>query len=153
VYAGDGDGDGGGGSGFDRETGGAVDRGCVMEEFGRGGTGGGVGVSAPFAEDWRAEPNVIDRDLRNVSDSLRRRAPVEVEDATDGAGEDDDGSVGSGDITFDVCGKGESCCTGRERGVGGDRCGGAGGGGRHALLVSDPVSSSSVSDSYSLVDS
>jgi hypothetical protein len=152
VYAGDGDGDGSSGSGFGRETGGAVDRECVMEEeVGRGGTGGAVGASVPFDEDWRAEPNVIDRDLRNVSDSLRRRAPVEAGDAAGGTGEDDGGSAGRGDATFDDCGKEESCCTGRERGVGGDRRGGAGEG-RLALLVSDPVSSS-VSDSYSLVDS
>jgi hypothetical protein len=144
-------GDGGGGSGFDCPGSGAVDREGVIE-LGRGGTGG-IGESALFDEDWRVEPNVIDRDLRNVSDSLRRRDPVEVGDATDGAGADDGVLVGDGSATFDGCDKEDGCSAGRERGVGGDGRDEAGGEDRLPLLISDPVSSSSVTDSYSLVDS
>jgi hypothetical protein len=74
-----------------------------VSECGRGGTGGGEGGAGRsirlllllFDEDGRAEPSVIDRDLRNVIDSLRRRAPAEVPDlVTDGAGEDDGGLAG-----------------------------------------------------------
>jgi hypothetical protein len=62
-----------------------------------------------FDDDGRIASKVIDRDLRNVRDSLRRRVPVEEGEATDGAraGEDVvDGKgnlEGDGTVSFDCC--------------------------------------------------
>lgn len=78
-----GDDGGSAGSCFDRlAVSGAADRDCATD-CGRDGTGGGC-ASALFDVDGRVGSKVIDRDLRNVRDSLRRRVPVE-EEATDGA--------------------------------------------------------------------
>ena len=84
------------------EVGVAADRDCDRD--GTGGTGGGA--SALFDDDERVAPKVIDRDLRNVIDSLRRRVPVEEEEATDGvrAGCWGDGDLaGGGTARFDGC--------------------------------------------------
>jgi hypothetical protein len=88
------------GSCFDRlAVSGAADRDCATD-CGRDGTGGtgGVGVSALFDGDGRVALNVIDRDLRKLSDSLRRRVPVEEGEATDGAGA---GRCGDGDTDLE----------------------------------------------------
>jgi hypothetical protein len=94
------------GSCFDRlADSGAADRDCATD-CGNDGTGGG-GASALFDGDGRLELKVIDRDLRNVIDSLRRRVPVEEVEATaDGAraGRWGDGdSAGGGTANFDGC--------------------------------------------------
>jgi len=101
-----GDGGGGAGNGFDRRSAvsGAADRVCAMDG-GKGGTGGGGsggsgGASALFDGDGRVGPKVIDRVLRSVSDSLRRREPAEEGGATDGAGVWDDGLAGDGNAKF-----------------------------------------------------
>jgi hypothetical protein len=88
-----------------------------------GGTGGG-GSALFDEEDARAEPNVIDRDLRNVNDSLRRRPPVDVGDVTDGAGEVDGSLVRGGIATSDGCDGGKGCCAGCEIEPGTDDVGG-----------------------------
>jgi hypothetical protein len=64
---------------------GAADRDCATDS-GRGGTGGGGrgGASALLDKVGRAEPKVIDRDLRSDCESLRMREPEELGDATDG---------------------------------------------------------------------
>jgi hypothetical protein len=95
---------------FDRlAVGGAADRDCATDcdRDGTGGTGGG-GASALFDDDGRFAPKVIDRDLRNVRDNLRRRVPVEEGEATDGAraggwGDGNGGPAGGGTATFDGC--------------------------------------------------
>jgi hypothetical protein len=81
---------------------GAADRDCATD-CGRDGTGG---ASALFDADGRVASKVIDRDLRNVKDSLRRRVPVEEGEATDGvrASEDvdvDGNFAGDGTVIFD----------------------------------------------------
>jgi len=95
VRVGGGD-DGRGGSGFEERpevsvsvgSDGAADRDCATDG-GRGGTGGGGGVAVSvFVGAWRAEVNVIERDLRNesdVSESFRRRDPAVDGDAKVGA--------------------------------------------------------------------
>ena len=97
-------GGGGGGKGFDRSAvtvRGAADRDCLTD-CGKGGTGGrgrgGTGgASALFDEGGaRVGSKVIDRDLRSVNDSLRRREPADVGEVTDGAGDGDGDLVGPG---------------------------------------------------------
>jgi hypothetical protein len=134
----------------------AADRDCATDcdRDGTGGTGGG-GASALFDDDERLAPKVIDRDLRNVRDSLRSRVPVEEGEATDGArvGRWGDGdSAGGGTANFDGCEGGKD--SGARRGVAFGRAGVEGdlrnwAGGREelSLLSSDPVSLSSASDS------
>ena len=98
-------------SSFDRlAVGVATDRDCATDcdRDGTGGTGGGA--SALFDDDGRVAPKVIDRDLRNVRDSLRRRVPVEEGEATDGvrAGRWGDGDLaGGGTAGFDGCEEGK----------------------------------------------
>jgi hypothetical protein len=83
------------------------DRAADCDRDGTGGTGGGGGVAALFDDDGRVAPKVIDRDLRNVRDSLRRRVPVEEGEATDGvrSGRWGDGGLagGGGTADFDRC--------------------------------------------------
>ena len=90
---------GGGGKGFDRSAvKGAADKDCLTD-CGKGGTGGGGsgGASAFFDEDGaRVRSKVIDRDLRSVNDSLRRREPADEGEVTDDAGDGDDDLVGPG---------------------------------------------------------
>ena len=98
-------GGGGGGRGFDRSAftvRGAADRDCLTD-CGKGGTGGrgrggtGGASAALFDEGGaRVESKVIDRALRSVNDSLRRREPAEVGEVTDGAGDGDGDLVGPG---------------------------------------------------------
>jgi hypothetical protein len=128
---------------------------------GRGGTGGGGGrVSALF--DFDDESNVIDRDLRNVIDSLRRRDPTDVGGATGeagaGTGDDDGDLVRGGRVNFGGCEGGKGCgvCRGTVFGRDGDDEGddrNLARGCDLSLLCSDPVSPSSVADSNSLLDS
>lgn len=90
---------------------GAPDRDCAAD-CGRGGTGGrDGGGSALFDDDARViGSRIIDRDLRNVSDSLRRRNPVEG-DAADDAGKGDGDLVEDGNVGMGGCGVG--CCARR----------------------------------------
>lgn len=89
---------GGGGKGFDLSAmKGAADKDCLTD-CGKEGTGGGGGggASALFDEDGARGSKVIDRDLRSVNDSLRRREPADEVEVTDGAGDDDGDLVDPG---------------------------------------------------------
>ena len=138
---------------------GVADRDCATDS-GKGGTGGGGGASALFDEVGpRAEPKVIDRDLRSDCDSLRMRDPEELLGGATGAARGGaDGSVwGGGSVGFEVGDEGNGCSSGRCEGscmdgVDGDtrsRVAGVG----LPPLSSDPVSLSPVTDSYSTLDS
>lgn len=100
-------GGGGAGKGFDRSAAvkGAADRDCLTDcgKEGTGGSGGSGGASALFDESGaRVGSKFIDRDLRSVNDSLRRREPAEEGEGTDGAGD--------GDLVGPVGGNADLCC-------------------------------------------
>lgn len=90
---------GGGGKGFDGSVvKAAADKDCLTD-CGKGGTGGGGsgGASAVFDEDGaRVGSKFIDRDLRSVNDSLRRREPADEGEVTDGAGDGEGDLAGPG---------------------------------------------------------
>lgn len=122
VVGDDGDCGGGAGKGFDLSAvRGAADRDCLTDS-GMGGTDGGSGgtggASALFDEGGaRVGSKVIDRDLRSVNDSLRRREPADEGEVTDGAGDGDgDGDLvgpGGGNANLGCEDEGTGCCARR----------------------------------------